>query len=191
MTYLHIGAKPVSLPKQQPTNGQVFKWSKLWGCLFLTTTEIILVYSSKLRSIVQENKSKNEMQDPGDRNWSRNHLGILFIALISMTCSDCFLTALRITFLVMAPHTVSWFFPHYHSLSKCPHRRAYRPVLWRKFSQLKIPSSRLTVACVRLIEKVAFIIHVPVYRSFSAVQTVGNLWEHIITLENQLNHIAL
>lgn len=70
-------------------------------------------------------KARNPRQEPGCRNQSRTHEGMLLTISLPMDCSVWFLIAPRSTYPGETLLTVGWDFPHQSLIKKLPHRLAY------------------------------------------------------------------
>lgn len=70
------------------------------------------------------------------RTWSRDHEGVLLTGLLLMACLACFLYNPVLP--AQEQHCQQWAGPSHVSYysRKCPHRLAYRPILWRHCFQL-------------------------------------------------------
>jgi hypothetical protein len=55
----------------------------------LVKEKVDLPYTSLSQSIIEESQRKSSRQEPGDRDGSRDHTGMLLVVLLSIFCSAC------------------------------------------------------------------------------------------------------
>ena len=86
--------------------------------------------------ITEGSWGRNSRQEPGGRNWSRDHGETLLPGLFSTACSIGFLVHPRLTCPEVSPPTVGWVLPHQSVIKQMSHRHAHGPVWWRQFLKL-------------------------------------------------------
>lgn len=95
--------------------------------------KVSFAYTSTSHSIIKGRQNTGIGQQPGGRDWSRSHGGMLLSTLLLVTCSACMQP--NIICLGMAPCRVGWAFPHQslNVIKKMSHMLALKPIWWGHF----------------------------------------------------------
>ena len=92
---------------------------------------------------------KKSGKEPGGRNGSRGHEGVLLTGLLLMTFSTWFLIAPRTTTLGAAPPIMDWVFPYQSLMNKMPTSLLIAQS-YVDIASIEVPSSHMTLVCIRL-----------------------------------------
>ena len=95
---------------------------------------VYLAYSFTLLFTIRGSKAGTQAgQEPGSRNWSRDHGGVLLNGLLSVACSACFLICPGTTCLGVALAAMGWGLPHASLIKRIPHSHAHSTIWWSLF----------------------------------------------------------
>lgn len=87
--------------------------------------------TSKYWPIAERSRIRNSRQEPGFRNWNRDHGGMWLTGLFPLTCSAIFLTQPRSTCPGITLPTMGWSL-YQLTTNKMLHRHVHRPIWWRQ-----------------------------------------------------------
>lgn len=132
-------------------------------------------------TVTLRKQSRNSKDEPGGRNWRKDHGGCCWPAYFPCLTQLAFLTQPKTICSGLPLPTVSWDLP-YQSLSKIPHRLAYKANWWRHFS-IEASSSQMTLAGVKLTKLTIMVSFIPLGVKKNCLYNISSFYlkeSHII-----------